>query len=148
MPELDPLKEFYCDTCGKVMRAEEAWLLWKRNAENIISQFRIVHLSKENNCFHSRDSAPSIPVSDLTGENGLAITTSILTLGYLIYPDHKYSVPLESIAEFVDVIRRLHVPHYEEARKKFDSSNPAVEPNGAAEYLQDNLKKICESKAQ
>lgn len=56
---------------------------------------------------------------------------------------------IENIDEFVDLIRRIHTPIYEQVRQKFDDPaifNDLYDCNEVSPYLQDSLKSLANKK--
>lgn len=121
--KLKPLEQFICDSCRKkIEKIEDGWLEWQHEPrgpdkqEKPLHGFRIVHHSsasprkeEDNYCYYPE--GPS--VSDLhlryfTGVDGLAMLLSFF--------DRNLADP----GELAEIIRRLHIPRYEEARPFLD----------------------------
>jgi hypothetical protein len=111
--KLKPMEQFICDECGEVIeKIEDGWLEWIDNTGNPIHGFRIVHASGRSprfknggNCYYPE----YLGISDnhleyFTGMNGLAYLLSI------------FDRNLRDPKELVEIIRRLHIAYYEEAR--------------------------------
>jgi len=136
--KLKPLQQFICDECqGVIEKIEDGWVEWFNGHENPIHGFRIVHASgvsprsKEGgNCFY-----PESPyVSDLhldvfTGSDGLAFLLSFF--------QRNVSDP----NELIEIIRRIHIPYYEEARHYLERAyyNKIIDNKV---YGQEDLKRV------
>ncbi len=117
---LIPLKNYICDECGcTIEKPGDGWLEWIDDNKTPLKGFRIVHHSSASprknqggNCYYP----PNLDVSDdhLThymGTDGLAFLLS------------KFDQNLSDAKELVEIIRRLHIPHYEEARQFIDRAH-------------------------
>jgi len=117
---LVPLKNFICDDCGSVIeKPEDGWLEWFDDYETPMEGFRIVHSygtspkrDKGGNCYYTQ----STKVSDnhlthFMGSDGLAFLLA------------KFDRNLANPRELAEIIRRLHIPHYEEARLFMDRAH-------------------------
>lgn len=111
--KLNPLQQFICDECqGVIEKVEDGWVEWFDGNENPLHGFRIVHYSvasprfeKGGNCYYPETPDVSgLHLKIFTGSDGLA-----LLLSY-------FKRNLADSNEFAEIIRRLHIPHYEEAR--------------------------------
>lgn len=114
---LKPLNEWYCDHCGKIIKApEEGWLEWYRDILGKHDQsngkgFRIVHHKNEcmynsRQMFEENKLTADMYLIDFTGPDGLVYLLSFI--------EHER---VENNAELIEIIRRIHVPYYEEARR-------------------------------
>ncbi len=106
---LKPLREFVCDKCGALIeKVEDGWLEWFDDYKKPAHGFRIVHAGGD--CYYL--DTPEVSDNHLIyfmGTDGLSYLLSLLS--------RKNGV---NVAELVEVIRRLHVPFYEEARQYLD----------------------------
>ena len=114
---LKPLEEWICDVCGQVIESEEeGYLIWKRNDKSKAGSFKIIHHVKCD----LDDHGSSLPLDSVTGSAGLSRLLAFWTTGplqtRLFDADHD---DIADSSELVDLIRRLHVPYYEEARQYF-----------------------------
>ena len=112
--KLIPLKQWICDACGEtILNAEDGWLEWylDRNT-SYEAGFRIVHASRLSCRYNERQleqqnrSPLDLPFSTLIWPDGLGALLYLME--HTNFANHK---------EFVDIVRRLHVPYYEEARQ-------------------------------
>ena len=134
---LAPLQQFICDKCGQVIeKVDDGWLEWFDDCKTPAHGFRIVHAGGP--CIY-RDSAD---VSDnhlfhFTGPDGLADLLSFF--------DREHGVNQGELAE---IIRRLHVPYYEEARQYLDRAVNDGYLGGKESIRQNDLKGIIEEYCQ
>lgn len=130
---LRPLTQFYCDTCGEIINSpEEGWIEWiskydeETHSYNTHS-FRIVHhyahspIAYETNagCYqHDGEICrhDSHLHHFLSEDYKMANILKFLDIGPIHDPDYK-GTSLTDIREYVEIVRRLTIPHYEEARK-------------------------------
>ena len=138
MMKLKPLQQFICDECqGVIERIEDGWLEWFDGLENPIRGFRIVHFSgasprfkKGGNCYYPESSEVSdLHLEAFTGSDGLALLLSFF--------ERNLSDP----NELAEIIRRLHIPHYEEARHYLERAYTAGIIDNKV-YGQEDLKRV------
>lgn len=123
---LIPLQQWVCDECGELIeKPEDGWLEWLSSVSHNIPAmgFRIVHhklASPRGSCYYNDSNKDVNPVfiSDghldfYLGLNGLA---TLLTF----FLDDKFKAG--NPGEVAEIIRRLHLPHYEEARRYFHAA--------------------------
>ena len=133
-----PLKTWYCDICGeKINNVNEGYVIW-RSANLKNHDFKIVH--------HMKCDDPEFLLSaalvDFVGEDGLQRLLAKLSAGHFIQSSF---VQVDDLNEYVDFIRRVQTPFYEEARRRFNNQNVIEEMDGANEvfpYLSENLQGI------
>lgn len=143
--DLIPLEQWYCDNCGEVINEpNDGWLEWYHEQGEIGNNegYRIVHHDRK--CMYNskklsleNKSLSDMHLSDFIGSDGL-----VTLLSHIEFNDVKDN------SELVEIIRRLHVPYYEEARKY----HHVAEENGffsgeneVTRYLQDTSKYIIEN---
>jgi hypothetical protein len=143
MTMLRPLKQWFCDKCGNVIDGpEEGYVIWKRNAEHKDYDFRIIH---QNEC-DDRAYSCSEALKEFLGRKGLAYILSFLSLGIVINALGSSAEPdVLNMDEFVDFIRRVQTPYYEDARIHY--RNPEildrlVDSNKVAPYTPENCELI------
>src|ERR1700704_3579748 len=117
MPQMKPLEEWICDSCGKIVAAGGGWVEWLSGSATAAGphSFRIVH--HQPSCHrhtHAFDRA-DLHLTAFLGAPGLQIFLSMLDVGPLLSPSAEPHQP--EMRSFVDTIRRLHIPYYEEARR-------------------------------
>jgi hypothetical protein len=141
--KLNPLRQFVCDECQAIIeKVEDGWMEWFDGNENPLHGYRIVHTPEasprfENggDCHYPNGSNVSgLQLKVFTGSDGLALLLSFF--------ERKLAVP----NEFAEIIRRLHVPHYEEARQYLEKAYiDSVIVNKV--YGQEDLKKVIKTYA-
>lgn len=140
-----PLTKWYCDVCGKKIEdAKEGYVIWKTSKELKSHSFKIIHQTK---CA-LKDHHASSSLENFLGENALVYLLSMLSIGPIKKSIGQGSYcDVADIDEFVDFIRRVKTPFYEEARRNF--GNPDLlddydDANEVLPYLPDQLEKIVE----
>ena len=138
--KLRPLEQFICDECGELIeKIEDGWLEWIDDRKKPIHAFRIVHASgaspRKNsgkNCYYPESSNISDMHLDVFSQiNGLAVLLSFF--------ERNLGTP----KELAEIIRRLHIPHYEQARRylKKAISDGFIDN---IDCSQDDLKRVIE----
>jgi hypothetical protein len=134
-----------CDVCGEsIDNPKNGYVIWKKNQDMEGMSFKIIHNGKCD----QEDHGSSTALPNFLGNEGLTKLLSMLSLGVvLINQGVESRQKVENIDEFVDLIRRLQTPNYEQARKHF--SNYEVledlqEANEVFPYTQETLKSIVE----
>ncbi len=125
---LEPLKQWVCDSCGEIINsAEDGWVEWLDGEEEFNScyGFKIVHNDGSSprgkgGCFHySEKQGPSdIQLDHFMGDKGYVYLLSFLDWGPYVIPEYK-GPRVKDIREFIEFMRRLTIPYYEEARMFF-----------------------------
>ncbi|SRR5712691_9830357 len=123
-----PLTEWSCDTCGgPVTDPDGALVVWRETRERTFRDFRIVHKSPSpapgSGCAPSARSgyACSLELGQFLGADGLTMLLSWLSTGPLISGDPQ--IAPGDLGAFVDLVRRVQVPYYEEGRRRFGGSD-------------------------
>ena len=143
--DLIPLKQWYCDSCGEVINEpNDGWLEWYHEQGEIGNNegYRIVHhdrrcMYNSRKLFLENKSLSDMHLSDFIGSDGL-----VSLLSHIEFNDVKDN------SELVEIIRRLHVPYYEEARKYHHVAKENgffSEENEVTRYLQSTSKYIIEN---
>jgi hypothetical protein len=111
--KLKPLQQWFCDSCGGLIeKPEDGWIEWYTEGDAYIaSGYRIVHhdqrcMYNEHVLFQQGKMVSDNHLDDYVGPNGLVYLTRMLELDNL-----------KDKSELIEMIRRLHVPYYEEARQ-------------------------------
>lgn len=140
-----PLTTWYCDVCGDpIDDIERAYVIWKATDDGEAHDFRIIH---QKQC--DRQGFPaSMPLKAFLGEAGLAYVLSMLSVGPLKAElDEIPRVRIVNMHEFVDFVRRVQTPFYEEARRHFGEETVLGQYSDATEvfpYLPEQLRRIAE----
>lgn len=139
---IQPLTQWRCDVCKKAIeQAGDGYLTW-HTASGRPHSFQLIHHVRcdDNEASHSA------ALADYLGADGLTRLMAFLSYG----PLRSESTPAgpRDMNEFADLVRRLQVPYYEEARVHF--SNYDVRENRSdwnehKPYMVDELKKLAES---
>ncbi|MFC2009274.1 hypothetical protein ACFLUT_04385 [Chloroflexota bacterium] len=115
---LKPLEQWCCDTCGDVICGpQEGCVEWHTtHRTNTTSGFRIVHRSSK--CTYRGielatmgRTSTLLPLVDALYPSGLGHMLGLLEEAVM-----EGSVRGEALNEFIELLRRLHIPYYEEAR--------------------------------
>lgn len=138
-----------CDACGHpITSIKDGWIEWLTNGNPETSNWHIgscrdlrlvhhraasPHADRHNACYHNeahwfaldRSTVSDLHLSRFVGADGLMIL-----LGFL--SDKKFVEP----EEVLEMIKRIHIPGYEQARRSFNSAiaDGAFEPNTAPGY--------------
>lgn len=138
---------FYCDHCGEVIdNLPQGWLLWETNKEGKYHNFKIVHFECMKKNKYLDKTGQSSTLDHFAGFNGLALFLTFLDIGIWATPEYR-GPEVEDIREYVEIFRRLFVPHYEEARRLFDETERDEffqEANGAWEHKLETLEKVID----
>lgn len=139
MPVVPP---WNCDTCGKPINAvDDGWVEWlsrpiageeyKRDDHSL----RLVHQkhasptdNREHACYHNEDKwyaqdgsmVSDLPLASFLGPDGLMTLLEFLSDKRFLEQD-----------QVIEMIKRLHIPGYEQARHSFDAAiyDGVFEPN-------------------
>ncbi len=156
---MKPLHEWICDTCGGIIRSpDQGNVEWLRDRDGKQYGFRIVHYGPwsprqpKGHCYeyHRHLDREDVPLKTFIGSNGLAALLAFLDVG----PNHDETFQgpwVSDIREFVEFMRRVTIPYYEEARRLWDKGKGDGFFAGAGAvwtYLPDNLKRLVEEYGQ
>ena len=133
-----------CDACGDdITDPSQAWVLFRRDADGKDFDFHIVH----HNDYGKRCDPPAMPasiqLSELLGPAGLSELLSFLSPGPI---NGGSRVTVADMNEFVDLVRRIQVPWYEQARKFWNAPQTREWFDAGdtyAPYLPENLERIA-----
>lgn len=141
----EPLKQFYCDTCGRIIEdPSKGTLAWISNKDAtgtfICDDFHICH--KNNNCRPHREC--DVELIHLAEGKGLNLLLSKIDCG--IYFNQSYLKPgVGNFRSFTEILRRLYLPYYEEARQYFVRAKKSDEFGDVNEvdfFDPENMKRI------
>ncbi|HEX2349148.1 MAG TPA: hypothetical protein VHI51_12010 [Ktedonobacterales bacterium] len=114
--KLLPLQQFKCDACGQIIaRPDVGWVEWVAGPTRGTKAhgFRIVHNS--NRCqYPVSGRVHDVHLSRLLGPDGLAMLLALVAPGGRT---GNREDGVESLEEWSELVRRLQIPHYEEARQ-------------------------------
>jgi hypothetical protein len=139
--KLIPLQQYICDECGQLIESVDAgWLEWLIDESGIHYGFRIVHHATSSprktsgrNCYYEKHLTGDMHLAHFVATDGLAKLLSM------------FDRPQKNMEELIDIVRRLHIPQYEEARQYWKQAEEAEYFSGANEYwpfMQENLTRI------
>jgi hypothetical protein len=147
---LEPLKQWICDSCGQVIKSpEDGYVEWLVETEETMFSaqygFKIIHSGEECTCYPQEDiSLNDAPLEFFLGGKGYLNLLSFLDIGPLLMKEYK-GPRVKYLREFVEFIKRLTVPYYEEARLYFknvqDDEHFVLDDSI---YHQENLIKIIQ----
>ncbi len=156
--KLKPLQQWYCDTCGQVIeKPEDGWLEWgKHDDTNQVSGFHITHNAHksprggEQGCYQYKyglDSETSIRSQDnhlqyFLRPDGLAYLLSLVHEG----PQQTDDISTTDVVDFsswTEVVRRLHIPYYEEYRGYL--RDVRADGYGGRTYLEEDMIRFIEN---
>ena len=142
-----PLEQWTCDVCGELIRApREGMLQWLSGAGELARGFRIVHNAgfsprgPRNDCYYESKTQQfaDMHLADMLGAKGLVDVLSFLDPGPFHVPEYR-GPRVADLREFAEIMRRLFVPYYEEARQYWDRARAddffADDPNELWPYL-------------
>ena len=142
--KLLPLQQFKCDACGQIIaRPDVGWVEWLAGPTRGTKAhgFRIVHNS--NRCqYPTSGRVHDMHLTHLLGPDGLAILLTLVAPGGRT---GNREDGVESLEEWGEIVRRLHVPYYEEARQYWSDAEADgffAGPNTSALYNQTMLRDI------
>ena len=139
---MTPLKQWICDTCGELIKKpEEGWFEWLED-HNGAHSFKIVHHAtsspKQRGCYQY-DNNPDVcdgHLDSYVGSEKLPFLYQFLDTGPIV--GSKTRVQQSNIPAFTEILRRLTLPYYEEARiywSKAKSDGEFDEANEVSPYL-------------
>lgn len=126
-----------CDVCEReITNVDDGYLVWKLNADSKYHEFKIIH---RDVCDNDDSFSSSLALEEFVGYDGLNKLLSLLSVGEVMLNvagktddgDNKYTP--ESMREFVDLVRRVQLPNYEQIRPKFKDPGYLVDMGDADE---------------
>lgn len=156
---LKPLKQWFCDRCGEVIAKPEDGLLHWRTTNGKVHSFEILHRPYVSPRGGDRPPVPggaygcfppnieSDPLlKGMLGSRGLAALLAEMDPGAYFAADGDAIGAVEDIRNWVETIRRLHIPFYEQARRYFkrarlDGELGSIDP---ASLSSETLKHLIE----
>jgi len=113
---LKPLEEFICDVCGGVIEDLEKGILNADSNETMqYHNFSIVHQGKCD----SRAKHVSFHLNSVVGPNSIGTLINLIHSGPVADPKGTGEIEIADHVEFAEIMRRLQVPYYDEARQYF-----------------------------
>lgn len=141
------LSRWFCDACGaSIDSAADGIVVFQRKELLAAEHFMIVH--KQSAPGHPRcdPRGPTrwVDLTTLLGVDGLTYLLSFLSVGPLMGHARAGVVDHDG---FVDLVRRVQIPFYEEARPQFHEESVQEQLGDANEvypYLPETLKRIAD----
>lgn len=119
MPKLRPLIDFVCDTCHTVVDGTQGgYVEWIEN-NNIAGQFRIAHNSHHCLVHGNNYGRKDTNLSDFLGPYKMPYILSFLDVGPVLDPNFRSGNGISDVRNYVEFVRRITIPFYEEARLYF-----------------------------
>lgn len=120
MSELQPPEKpgpWVCDTCDQpIEEAATGYVVW-RNDDQGCHDFNIIH---KITCNDRDRFSQSAALAEFLGPRGLSYCLSFLSLGPVLARTQNVShTRAADMDEFVDFVRRVQLPHYEQARRLY-----------------------------
>ncbi|GLB64066.1 hypothetical protein NCCP2495_19450 [Dietzia sp. NCCP-2495] len=134
-----------CDECGETIgEPGQGIVVWTQSwdDDSAVDRFRIVHKETSGRQCDPGGNSRWVDVSRLVGADGLAYLLSFLSVGPILGGG---GLKIRDFDNYVDTVRRLQTPGYEQARSKFGSQEVADNYGDANEYfpyLPEELEKI------
>lgn len=149
-----PLTAWTCDTCGdQINDPQNALVTWRVSDERPYYDFLVVHKNRRGDEEAARCDpgsragyTHSLELDRFLGADGLTMLLSWLSAGPVIGGAHP-RIATRDLDEYVDLVRRMQVPHYERARPYFQDSHVLEELSDANEvfpYLPEVLQRIAD----
>ena len=135
-----------CDTCGEdIIAAADGYVIWRDSADGPTG-FRIIHTKRCDD----RDFPSSMPLDSYVGVEGLTHLMTFLSVG----PFHLggdltgSSKSVASTDEFVDFVRRVQIPGYEQVRSRYADQDVSDALSGSNEwypYTAETIERILKN---
>ncbi len=138
---IKPLTQWRCDVCRKAIEtAGDGYVTWHTDDDLREHGFKIIH---QGPC-DDNEAGASAALTDFLGTDGLNYLMAMLSYGPL---KKGNAAGPKDMNEFVDLVRRVQSPYYEEARVRF--SDPDVRAhrsdwNEVVPYMEGELKALSE----
>lgn len=140
-----------CDLCGaEITKPEVGLVIWRESDNRPMYDFKIVHKEMAPwYCWQKADAVgyrASYELGWCLGIDGLSTLLSWLSRGPVDGGGHP-EVALEDLDDYVDLVRRLQTPYYEQARRRFsdeDVRQRLVGVNEEYPYMVENLRWAAE----
>lgn len=146
---LTPLKQWVCDSCDQVIGSpKEGYVQW-RTDDLRSSDFSIVHdqayspRRPAGSC-HDDKADSDLPLEEFLGEEGLVLVLSLVDPGAHFVPTLAQPY-VSDFRGWTELVRRLQIPYYEEARQYFsqmEAEGYMSDANEVSLYLREALQDI------
>ncbi|MFT3796522.1 hypothetical protein [Flavobacterium sp.] len=149
---LQPLTQFLCDTChGVIENPDQGWIEWLSKYDGTVpkrrsTNFRICHHKMSCQKLAKHPDCADLPLREFVGAKAAVHLASLLDVGR--FHERDYSGPeVTDFAEFAELMRRLTIPYYEEARQYWNRAmhdGYFYDQNEIYLYLPDSLMSMIE----
>ena len=149
---LNPLTQFICDTCRQVIsNPEDGWIEWESRIDDKTNKitsrnFRICHHEMPCQKLARHPHCSDLPLKEFVGEMASVQIANLLDVG--VYHQRDYAGPEPTdMREFTELMRRLTIPYYEEARQWWNEAMTDGYFGDANEiyiYMPVNLRRMIE----
>ena len=112
---LKPLEQWSCDTCNRIIEKPEDGRLEWIWSNGCASGFKIVHRSRRCAQYADHEFLADMDLDELRGVRGLIILKVLLDSGPWDAAAPA-GIAVAAAKEFIEVVFRLHIAYYEEAR--------------------------------
>jgi hypothetical protein len=136
MTYMEPLRQFICDTCGELItEPDQGFIEWEtdyvsgRKARNFKIVHHALHSPRVGEGCYVIDSA-SAHLQDMLGDRGIVRLINFIDVGEYLQPDYR-GPDVNDLREFTEFMRRLTIPHYEEAKMYWADAMSAGDFDGA-----------------
>ncbi len=158
--KLKPLEQWICDNCGKIiMKPNQGFVEWLESSATKANSFHIVHHAphspisnpedlRMSNCYihNNKPGRRDLSLDEFVNGKGIVHITSFIDIGSYHESEYK-GVNFQDGREFAELIRRLYLPYYEEARLYWNKAIGGGFFDGTNEiaiYLPDRLKSLVD----
>lgn len=150
---LVPLKQWYCDRCGRLIDdPEQGWVHWRCDDDRNVFDIEILHHLTASPRGGQRGCYPvhldsDMPLTAMLGPRGIVELLSMVDAGAYHDPDGRNVGKVTDLRNWTEVFRRLHLPYYEEARRYFDQARHEGDLEGMSEvalYAEDTLRRLVD----
>ena len=132
-----------CDNCGEPIKyPRHGWIEWISNPDGTLTGLRLVHTDDASprgprkNCGYRV--AAGFPLINCVTSDGRPVPDGFMNLLEFLTEDRPQK-------EILELIKRLYIPGYEQARKYFNEAigDTVFDPNsGEGFYSQSDIKKV------
>lgn len=114
----NPLTIWYCDGCGTAIKEMEQGVVgWRTNSDLKVYHLQVLH---KKDCLASSASDQWRSLNAFPGIDGLSYILGWLSQGPINQNlGREMYCSVADLDEYADLLRRLYIPHYEEARLHF-----------------------------
>lgn len=148
---MEPLQQWVCDVCGEVIeKPEDGYVVWSRDIDGKLDRIRIVHKNRivgdeRVGCDRDRSFLLSMALPSFLGAKGIVMLLSLVDPGPNFTREYEDRIANKRL--FLEIVRRLQIPYYEEARLYWNKAMADGFFDGANElwaYDPENLQALVE----